>query len=241
MNISALNHSQALYQNQGITNRQHLDRENDGNINSVTPKGRGHQHGGGGLMQDVLKSLQAIGLSFPGQTVTPPSAPDPTDAAAAAPSSTSQTDPRQALHQLMHDLRQALHQVGSQPTTTPAPAATDSDGDNDNSTTKAAAQNNGYNNLDSKLQSLIAMLGNNATTTDETTATAGITGKLKTDFNNLLQALGNGTTAAGSSDGSTSTTSTAPSLLDFLSNLEKNLGNHTSGQTSPGSLFHVAA
>lgn len=229
MTVSSINGSQSVFQSQNITNRQNPDRDgdNDGSGNRVKSSGGRHQVGGA-FMQDVIQSLQSIGLNFPGQTVNPASSTNTSGGNIQSNTTIATTDPRQALHQLMHDLRQALHQMGSQQTT-----ATDSDGDNDNSGANSAAQSNGYNNFGTNLQSLITMLGNGSSNVSGTGSANGVTDKLQSDFSNLVQSLNNGNASTSGA--------TTPNLQDFLTNLENSLGNKGGVQSNPGSLFHISA
>lgn len=231
MNIGTIGGIQSTFQSQGVSSNQRVDRDGDNDGNGVSGiNGGKHHHGGGAFTQDVMQALQSIGLSFPSQTVNPASQASAANTDQNS-TSTSAIDPRQALHQLMHDLRQALQQGGSQQlTNTPNTTTTGSDGDNDGSGSTSAIQN-GYSNFSTNLQSLINTLGGNSATTGN-----GVTDKLQADFSNLVQALNNSNT---SSTGATS--SNTPTLQNFLTKLKDNLPNFGSNPTASTETFQAIA
>jgi hypothetical protein len=182
--------------------RSDRDGDNDGSRVSG-PSGR-HQ-GGGAFMQDVMQSLQSLGLNLSGSSSSSVTSP-----ATGAPQgvSTSSNNVGQALHTFLHDLHQALRQSGGaqQPSST-----IDRDGDNDNARSPSNGQN-GYSNFATRLQDLMGSLNN----TSGTPATHSTDATLQTDFSNLVSATG----------GSSSSSST-PTLQNFLSTLESNVAGTT--------------
>ncbi|MGZ5051241.1 MAG: hypothetical protein ACXWF8_10525 [Methylobacter sp.] len=220
MTITSINGYQPIYQSQNLSNQQAVDSDNANDRNSVNSANGGRHHRDGAFMQDIIKSLQATGLNFPTQTVNKVENTDTSDNSTA----TNTSNPRQALHQLMHDLRQALQQTGSQQTT----AANSTGAGNDSSGSNSVVQNNGYSNFGTNLQSLISTLGNNSGSTNS------VTDKLQSDFSSLVQALNNGNT-------NNTTAKTEPSLQQFLTNLQNNIGSHADLQTGAGSLLHLSA
>lgn len=220
MTITSINGYQPIYQSQNLSNRQAVDSDsaNDGNSDNSVNKARHPRDGA--FMQDIVKSLQATGLNFPTQTVNKATNTDTSDNSTA----TNTTDPRQALHQLMHDLRQVLQQTGPQQAT----ASNSTGGGNDSGGSNSAVQNNGYSNFGTNLQNLISTLGNNPGSTNSATD------KLQSDFSSLVQVLNNG-------NGNNATAKTEPSLQQFLTNLQNNVGNHADLKTAPGSLLHISA
>lgn len=250
MSISALSGTQPAYTTTSISNNQNADRDGDNDGSGVKGIGDGrHHHGGGAFMQSVMQALQGMGLNVPSQAVNSASGANSANSNSNQSStSPGTTDPRQALHTFLHDLRQALHQLGSQPTTTPQTAATtpskDSDGDNDNSGPTPTSQSNRYNTFNTNLNSLISMLGNSsANTTSPSNPSIG--GKLQADFTALTQALGTGsTTSAGNTSQATGTSSTTnatqPDLLAFLKTLESNFAKNSGIETGPGSIVSTS-
>ena len=192
--------------------RSDRDGDNDGSRVSG-PSGR-HQ-GGGAFMQDVMQSLQSLGLNLSGS-----SSSSVTSTATGAPQgvSTSSNNVGQALHTFLHDLHQALRQSGGaqQPSST-----IDSDGDNDNARSPFNGQN-GYSNFATRLQDLMGSLNNSS----GTPATHSTDATLQTDFSNLVSATG-----------VSSSSSSTPTLQNFLSTLESNVAGTTgvSGATGAAS------
>ena len=174
--------------------------------------GSHHHHGDGAFMQDVMQSLQSLGLNVSGNNA---SSTTPTSSTTPSVSATS-NNVSQALHTFMHDLHQALRQSGStqQPSST---TDTDSDSDSDNSSVSSSVQN-GYSNFASNLQSLIGSLNN----TSGTPASNSTDATLQTDFSNLVSSMGG------------STSSTSPTLQNFLSNLETNVAGTTGASGATG-------
>ncbi|HTQ98339.1 MAG TPA: hypothetical protein VMH83_00050 [Candidatus Acidoferrum sp.] len=206
MSTSAISGSTGNMAMQGFCGVQRADNDGDDSAASSAQGASGkhhHHHGGGGLMHDLMQALQSSGLSFPDastQTASTQGSDQTTGVAATG------NDPRAAMHQLMGDLRQALQQINTQQAT--------------QSTDTTTATPNGYNDLNTNLQSLITMLGSNSadpsTTGSTTTTNSDITGKLNSDFQNLVSMLG------GSSSGVT--------LQSVLSKVESNLTSYGSTQ-----------
>lgn len=225
MNISSLGSIISAYQTQNVNGPNSVtdrDGDNDGSGVSGARGGHGHHHGGGAFMQDVMQTLQSLGLNFPGANTTGAN----TNTASTTTGTNSNTqnssvsapDVRQALHAFLHDLRQAVQQSGaSSQTGASSNGSADSDGDHDNSRPSSGGQN-GYSNFGTNLQSLINSLGSNSSNSNN-----GADSTLQTDFSNLLTAL----------RGNTNSGQTPPTLQDFLSKLESNLTN--GGNVSSGS------
>jgi hypothetical protein len=208
MDTSAISSLTTLYPTQkasGIIAPVISNSNGDKDGSRVSGTGGGHHHhGGGAFMQDVMQSLQSLGLNVSGNNA---SSTTPTSSTTPSVSATS-NNIGQTLHTFMHDLHQALRQSGS----TQQPSST-TDGDGDNSSVSSSAQN-GYSNFASNLQSLIGSLNN----TSGTPASNSTDATLQTDFSNLVSSMGG------------STSSTSPTLQNFLSNLETNVAG-ASGAT----------
>ncbi len=204
--------------------------DSDGDKDGSSVSGAGGSHQGGTFMQDVMQSLQSLGLNLSGANSSgTPAATDATQGVSATSS-----DVGHALHTFLHDLHQSLRQSGV------AQQQSSSTDSNAPSSVKS-----GYSDLASNLQNLIGSINNPSATpasssTDPAVATAvnNITGvnavsgaaetnttKLQTDFSNLLSALGEG-----------SSSSTTPTLKDFLNKMASNVG-----QGGPGSIVSVKA
>ena len=209
-----------------LTQKVNGAKNGDGDKDGLSVSGTNGSQQGGAFMQDVMQSLQSLGLNLQSSTGTP-AATDATQGVSATSS-----DVGHALHTFMHDLHQSLRQSG----VAQQSPSTDSSSP---STTK-----NGYSDFASNLQNLIGSLnsGTPATTsTDPAVANAvnNITGvnavngatetnatKLQSDFSNLLSAIGSG---------SGSTSSTTPTLQDFLNKMESNVNK--TGRGGAGSIF----
>ena len=188
------------------------DGEKDGS--RVSNRDGGHPHGGGEFMQNVIQTLQSLGLNFPGANANSSSPAGGTGSngnTVQSTSSSSSSSVGQALHTFLHDLHQALNQGGVQQQS----SAADSDGDNDNSSSSYSGVQNGYSNFNTNLQSLIGPLSNNST--------------LQTDFTNLVNALGG------------STSSSSLNLQDYLKQMASNSSNNGSSQNGFGSILTTKA
>ncbi|MBS0425437.1 MAG: hypothetical protein JSR71_13730 [Proteobacteria bacterium] len=250
MDMNSISSTSSIYSNQYVSGQKRVDCDGGGQGSGKSVHA-GHHHGGGGFMANVMQTLQAMGVNLPGppssSSTTPAASVDTGSSTTATSTATSANDPRQALHQLMHDLGQALRGMDSQQTssTSTTDTTTDSDGDNDNSgSTQAVGQNNGYNSFDTKLQSLITMISNGSSSSSSGGGNDAIS-KLQTDFSNLMEALNQSssstsTNSTGTTAG-TGATNTAPTLKDFLTTLEKNVSSHMSNQASTGALFNTTA
>ena len=219
MDTSAISSLTALYPTQK-TSGVSAPANSDGDGSRVSGTGGGHHHhGGGAFMQDVMQSLQSLGLNFSGTNANSTSPAGGTSTNSDTVQSTSSSSNiGQALHTFLHDLHQALNQGGLQQQS----SATDSDGDNDNSSSSSSCVQNGYSNFSTKLQSLISSLSNNS----------GNSSTLQTDFTNLVNALG----------GSSSTSSASPNLQDFLNKMVSNASsNSSSPQNGLGSILTTKA
>jgi hypothetical protein len=212
MNISSIGSLNSIFQSQsatGIGQSSKKDRDGDHDGSSVSGNG-----GGGAFLQNVLQTLQSMGINLPVTAKT-----DATGVGTSSDQSANdQTsgikslspDVRKALHTFMHDLRHALKQESS------------------SAVANSSSPANGYNQFSADLQNLIGSL-NNPSATGSTGSSNPVGGALKTDFSNLLQALG------GNAQASTGNT---PSLKDFLGQLESKLGGQDG---SPGSLINTTA
>jgi hypothetical protein len=222
MDTSAISSLTTLYPTQktsGISAPVISNSNGDKDGSRVSGTGGGHHHhGGGAFMQNVMQSLQSLGLNFPAPNANSTSPVDGTSSNSDTVQSTlSSSNIGQALHTFLHDLHQALNQGGLQQQS----SATDSDGDNDNSSSSSSGVQNGYSNFSTKLQSLISSLSNNSDNNST----------LQTDFTNLVNALG----------GSSSTSSASPNLQDFLNKMVSNAGNNSSPQNGLGSILTTKA
>jgi len=189
------------------------DGDQDGSSSRVSREGGGH-----GMLGAVFQALGQMGLN---QSATKPT----TSQAASSSTSLSQTsgggDVKQALHSFMHDLFQAMR--GSDSSASSASGV---------STPGNTASGKSYGDLASKFQELMQQLNSGGG--------SDALGKLKSSFDNLVKALGNGSTSGNPTvSGSSSATSNAPNLQDFLQKVSKNLQG---GGISPvGSLVSTAA
>ncbi|HEY8094859.1 MAG TPA: hypothetical protein VIE65_02040 [Methylobacter sp.] len=216
MDISGISSLSRLYSTQktgSVSVPTKNDRDGDNDSSRVSGKG------GGAFMQDVMQSLQSLGLNFSGANANGTPSASSVDSGQSTSSSPSTSNVGPALHTFLHDLHQALHQSGS---TQQQASATDTDGDNDNSGSSTSGVQNGYSNFASNLQGLIGSLNN-------TSGTNGTNNTLQTDFSNLVNALG------GSSSSST------PTLQDFLKQMTGNVGNNSSSQNGIGSILSIKA
>jgi hypothetical protein len=220
MDTSAIGSLINSYPNQktsgiGVPVNINSDGYKDGSRVSFT--GGGHHHADGAFMQNVIQTLQSLGLSFPGANANSTSPVDSSGSNGDAVQSNSSpsNNVRQALHTFLHDLHQALNQGGVQQQS----SATDSDGDNDNSSSSSSGVQNGYSNISTKLQSLIGSLSNNS----------GNNSALKTDFTNLVNALGG------------SSSSSSPNLQDFLNIMASNASISNLPQNGLGAILTTKA
>jgi hypothetical protein len=213
--ISALGSVAQTWLTQKVNGAKNGDSDGDKDNSSVSGAGSSQQNGA--FMQDIMQSLQGLGLNL--SSVSSNGTPDTTSATLGV--SATSSDVGHALHTFMHDLHQSLRQSGvaQQPPTT------------DSST--PSSTKNGYSDFASNLQNLIGSLNSTSgtpasTSTDPTLQNlvnnvAGIPGvsgatgtnqnKLQTDFSNLLSAIGSG---------SGPTSSTTPTLQDFLNKMVSN-------------------
>lgn len=192
------------------------NRDRDGDKDSSNVSGTGGIHHGGAFMQDVMQSLQNLGLNFSGADANGTPSVSSADGVQSVSSTSSSSNVGQALHTFLHDLHQALHQSSS----TQQASATDIGGNNSGSSTSGVQ--NGYSNFSTKLQGLIGSLNN-------TSGTNGSNNALQTDFSNLVNALG----------GSSSTST--PTLQDFLKQMTSNAGSNSSPQSGVGSILSIKA
>ena len=215
MTTSAISSPASSYLTQNIQNvntqskiNSDSDKDSSGSL-SIASTG----NAAGSFMQNVMQSLQGLGLNLSGVSSSQASAV--TGASSAASSNTSK-----ALQTFLYDLYKVLNQCGTGQQT-----SSERDGDNDNSSSvQATSLQSAYNNPSANLQNLINSLG------DKTSSNTGNNATLQTDFSNLVQSLG----------GSTSS-STTTNLQNFLKQLSVNTGNGNSLVSGLGSLFSAVA
>lgn len=215
MTTSAISSPASSYLTQNIQNvntqskiNSDSDKDSSGSL-SIASTG----NAAGSFMQNVMQSLQGLGLNLSGVSSSQASAV--TGASSAASSNTSK-----ALQTFLYDLYKVLNQGGTGQQT-----SSERDGDNDNSSSvQATSLQSAYNNPSANLQNLINSLG------DKTSSNTGNNATLQTDFSNLVQSLG----------GSTSS-STTTNLQNFLKQLSVNTGNGNSLVSGLGSLFSAVA
>jgi hypothetical protein len=192
--------------------RPHDHRVSSGeNENSRSERvNRGRPNDGHAFVRDVMESLSSLGLNVQ-------------DVNGGASSAGNAEEVREALHTFLHDLHQVLNQSGgiqTTPTTGGGDTATETEtetgtgtGTEGSTTATSSPVQNGYGNVKTNLQDLIASLSEGA----------GGDSTLQTDFNNLVTALG----------GSASDTG----LVDFLKQLDTTAGNSAMSRTAPGSIL----
>jgi len=219
MDISSLSSLARVFSTQktgGVSAPTNRDRDGDKDSSNVSSTGGIHH--GGAFMQDVMQSLQNLGLNFSDPNVNGTPLASSADGVQGVSSTSSSSNVGQALHTFLHDLHQALNQSSTQQQA----SATDTDGDNDNSSSSVSGVQNGYSNFATKLQGLIGSINN-------TDGTTGSNNTLQTDFSNLVNALG----------GSSSTST--PTLQDFLKQMTSNASNNSSPQSGVGSILSIKA
>lgn len=171
--------------------------QNKGATSPVSAQGvQTHQDSDGGnragLAQNVMQALNQSGINL---------------------SSASGTQ-KQALHQLMHDIFQAVQQGSATSQPTPPKSSTQS----------ASA---GYDHVSSNLQSLVQQL---STSSSNGNGQNSALTKLQTDFNSLVQSVGGASATQGSA-----------SLQNFLGNLSNDLSAQGSSKPASGSLINITA
>ncbi len=165
----------------------------------------------GSFLQNVIQSLQGLGLNVSGVGSTQ-------TAAVTGSSSATSSNTSKALQTFLYDLYKVLNQGRSEQT------SSDSTSSDDYNSSQVANVQNTYNDPNANLQNLINSLG------DKTNSNTGKNATLQTDFANLVQSLG----------GSTSS-STTTNLQSFLKQLSANTGNGNSLVGGLGSLFSAVA
>jgi hypothetical protein len=167
--ISGISSTSPTWPTQSTSSVHHpTNRDGDGDNDSSRASGvsgtRHREHGGGAFLQDVMQSLQSLGLNLSGNNS---SSPDPasgsTQGTSAVPSNV-----RQALHTFLHDLHQALRQSGG----AQQQGTVDSHGDNDKHSSSSSSAHHGYSNLSTNLQNLIGSLFGATASPPPVTATA---------------------------------------------------------------------
>ncbi len=218
MDISSLSSLARVFSTQktgGVSAPTNRGRDGDNDGSRVS--GTDGRHQGGAFMQDVMQSLQNLGLNFSGPNADGTPSVSGADGVQGVSSTSSSSNVGQALHTFLHDLHQALNQSSS---TQQQASATDTD--SGNSGLSASGVQNGYSNFATKLQGLIGSINN-------TDGATGSNNTLQTDFSNLVNALG----------GSSSTST--PTLQDFLKQMTGNAGNNSSPQNGVGSILSIKA
>ena len=115
MDTSAISSLTNLYPAQktgGISAPANIDRDGDNDGSRVSGASGGHHHHDGAFMQDVIQSLQSLGLNFPdanASSTSPAGGTGSNSNAVQSASSSSSSSVGPALHTLMHDLHQALN------------------------------------------------------------------------------------------------------------------------------------
>lgn len=226
MSASAIGSVTSTYSTQNLNNLySSINADISGSPVSGAGGGR-HHHGGGKFLQDVTQALQGMGLNVPGAGNTAGSA---SASPSSSSSSSSSSNVQQALRSFMYDLHQAL---GAQQQA----SATASTAGNKGVASPSGVQN-GYGGFATSVQSLITSLNNNSNDT-----AAGGDGKaannaLQADFTNLVTALQGGSSISTSA----STSSTTPTLQNFLQQLKANAANFSSYQNGVGSIIKTQA
>jgi hypothetical protein len=232
MSISSLGSAASACSRQTINSSSPVrdnneDKDGSGSVSGA--RGGHRHHGDGAFMQDVVQTLQSLGLNLPAANTTGTNTGSTTDGASSTSQNTpvSSSDIKQALHIFLHDLRHAVHQNGAaSPAGVPSSGATDADGDNNDSGPTASGVNNGYSDFGTNLQNLINSLGSNSDNNVN-----GADSTLQTDFSNLLTALG----------GNAGSGQTPPTLQDFLTKLASNLSHSGSTSSGSGTIFQTTA
>jgi hypothetical protein len=153
------------------------------------------------FVQNVLQTLQDLTAVDPNQTVE------------ATDTTTTTSNPLQALQVFLYDLNQALTQSSSQQITSDS---SEVDATDEMTTTTTSEINVAYSNPATNLQNLINSLG---TETEQNTV-------LQADFTNLVQSLGSNATVT---------------LQDFLTQLAVKVGNGDVLQNNLGNFFSTIA
>ncbi|MFA5983787.1 MAG: hypothetical protein WC782_07195 [Methylococcaceae bacterium] len=225
--ISAFNSiTQPLSQISGTSLKARNDQDGDNN-GAGRISGRGHRQGGDPFFQDVVQSLQSLGINLSGALANNSSTSTTTDSSSTqAQGTTSASEVRQALHTFLSDLHQALKPGGAQKQ---AAAGTNNDGANDGSSASSSLQDS-YGSFSANLQNLISSLSSTGNTNSPSngSSNSSASNALQTDFSNLVNALGG------------SSSSSSPSLQSFLQQLANNIGNNP-GPTGSGVIIKTQA
>ena len=175
MDISSLSSNPTIQQAQGVsaaTNVAHRDSDSDNDGSRV-------QGGRGQFFHAVMQALQQNGISLP--------SPGNSDNSSSGDSSSNNNDAvKQALHNFMHTLFQAMHKGGQGANTATASSQADSDGDNDGSRPGETEGNEGSSRALNDAQKLLQSMG-----TPNSNDTA-----LQSSFQSLVQALGGSSSSA---------------------------------------------
>jgi hypothetical protein len=174
MDTSAISSLTTLYPTQK-TNYINAPANSGGDGSRVLDTGGGHYHHiVGAFMQDVMQSLQSLGLNFPNtnaNSTSPAGVTSSNSDTVQSTSSSSSSNIDQALHTFLHDLHQALNQDSAQPQSS------------------SSGVQNGYSNFSTKLQSLIGSLSNNSSNNST----------LRADFTHLVNVLGGASSTSSAS------------------------------------------
>jgi hypothetical protein len=176
-------------------------------------------HENQGVSQNILRALEQTGISAT-FGVNPSYAASGNVSAISAPTGQSGTQ-TQALHQLMHDIFQAVQQGGSSKQSN---ASSNNGSTSNNTSTSSAAA--GYEQLSSSLQNLAQQLSANSTNNNSQNATLN---KLQSDFSALVQSVGGISAVQGAG------------LQNFLGNLAQNMIAEGSNKPVTGTLLNTSA
>lgn len=192
-----------------------------------------HHQGENAFLQNVLQTLQNLGLNLSGVTGNSANnTVNPTNTSSASGQTASSVTPtgtnaQQALFSFLHDLHQALTQAGGQNAINQPPATqpTDKDGDHDKSTNTTNAVQSAYSNISNNLSNLVSSLTNN-------NSASGAIKTLQNDFDNVIKTLG---------VTNTSSASTPPTLQSFLQQLQGNLNQNNAVFSADSNIIKTQA
>ena len=199
---SGISSSQA-YWNATLYQSGSANQNSDSGSDSTSPVSGGHHHHhGGDMMNAIMESLGQMGVG-----------PDATASTTSTAGASTALTPQQALSAFMQDLFAAAQNQTSGASGVSAATGTGSTG-----------TSSSY--LSNAIQSIVQELGNGSSTSDASNSTPALTTTQQTNLSNLQSAFQNLVTAMG---GNSKTTG---SLQTFLTNLESNIGQQSSVNSS---------
>ena len=199
---SGISSSQA-YWNATLYQSGSANQNSDSGSDSTSPVSGGHHHHhGGDMMNAIMESLGKMGVG-----------PDATAGTTSTAGASTALTPQQALSAFMQDLFAAAQNQTSGASGVSAATGTGSTG-----------TSSSY--LSNAIQSIVQELGNGSSTSDASNSTPALTTTQQTNLSNLQSAFQNLVTAMG---GNSKTTG---SLQTFLTNLESNIGQQSSVNSS---------